>query len=79
VLLQDPDNLLFREPRSLHRPPLSGDGLYSFLQEVWGLRSTPAVPVIGVADCGRLRPRAAFALTYPAHRLDDTAHSNPEV
>jgi hypothetical protein len=31
--------LLFREPARLHVHPLTGDGLYPFLEEVWGLRS----------------------------------------
>src|SRR5690606_10908210 len=50
LLPQDPDDLLFREPRSLHRPPPSMGGLYSNLAEVQGLRSrSPNVGPIDVA------------------------------
>jgi len=39
LLSQNPDNLLFRKPRSLHHPPLRGNGLYSFLEEFAGPKS----------------------------------------
>jgi hypothetical protein len=39
LLAQHPDDLLFREPARLHVHPLTGNGLYPFLEEVWGLRS----------------------------------------
>ena len=45
VLPQDPDDLLFREPARLHVHPLRGDGLYPFLEEVSGLRSS--LPIRG--------------------------------
>jgi hypothetical protein len=39
LFTQDPDDLLFREPSWLHGPsPSRGDGLYSFLEELAGLR-----------------------------------------
>jgi hypothetical protein len=34
--------LLFREPARLHVHPLTGDGLYPFLEEVSGLSSAGA-------------------------------------
>src|SRR5215813_15461018 len=40
LLPQDPDDLLFAEPASLHRPSPLSDGLYPFLEEFSGLRST---------------------------------------
>jgi hypothetical protein len=51
-LFQNPDDLLFREPARLHVHPLSGDGLYPFLEEVAGLRSDAALPT---RLLGRLR------------------------
>lgn len=36
LLTQNPNNLLFREPRQLHRPSPLGDGLCSFLKEFQG-------------------------------------------
>ncbi|HEV2562269.1 MAG TPA: hypothetical protein VGT78_09015, partial [Rhizomicrobium sp.] len=42
LLPQNRNDLLFREPQSLHRPyPFPGAGLYSNLEEVQGLRSLP--------------------------------------
>jgi hypothetical protein len=40
VLPQHPDDLFFREPRSLHRPSRLEDGLYPFPEEFAGLRSS---------------------------------------
>src|SRR5262249_23586060 len=39
LLAQHPDDLLFREPARLHVHPLTGDGLYPFLEEISGLSS----------------------------------------
>jgi hypothetical protein len=41
LLPQNPDDLFFREPTCLHVYPPAGDGLYSFLEELAGLRSLP--------------------------------------
>src|SRR5262249_37481407 len=40
LLAQNPDDLLFREPARLHVHPLTGDGLYSFLEEIPGVTSS---------------------------------------
>lgn len=40
LLPQDRNDLLFREPRSRHRPSASVDGLYSNLEELQGIRSS---------------------------------------
>ena len=58
LLPQDPDDLLFREPARLHVHPLSGDGLYPFLEEFSGLRSKGVIIVQSAA------PTSLKALQY---------------
>src|SRR3712207_5154556 len=44
LLAQDRNDLLFREPRSLHRPVLPGSGLYPQMEEIAGGRSQGCLP-----------------------------------
>jgi hypothetical protein len=68
-----PDDLLFREPACLYVHPPAGDGLYSFLEELAGLRSMDpthfwrswqgslAHPLASfIPDCPKPRPGAAL-------------------
>src|SRR5262249_33972645 len=77
LLAQHPDDLLFREPARLHVHPLTGDGLYPFLEEISGLSSPlteSSAGALGRTAFNTKRPHSspASATAAPASHAADS-------